>query len=299
MPHTEQVTIIGAGPAGLSTALQLKRYGITPLLLEAQEMGGLLRNANLVENYPGFPGGIPGSGLVELFKEQVKLSSLAVTKEKVVDLTHDGQLFNVVTETESYLSHIVVIASGTKPKTFNDLQIPDPLQEKVFYEVHPLLHIRGKHITIIGAGDAAFDYALNLGRHNQITILNRGKETKCLPLLWERAAVMPNIEYLEKTRITNLSPSTNNGITLQCKGSQGVFQLSTAYLVGAIGREAQLDFAPNQSLESFQELERQGALYQIGDVCNGIYRQTSIAVGQGVLTAMKIYRYLSNLRNVF
>lgn len=299
MTHTEQVTIIGAGPAGISAALQLKRYGITPLLLEAEEMGGLLRNANLVENYPGFPAGIPGIDLVELFKEQAKQTSLTVTNEKVVDLAHDGRLFKVVTEIESYLSRIVIIASGTKPKTFNDLQIPDSLQEQVLYEVYPLHHIRGKHITIVGAGDAAFDYALNLGRHNRITILNRGKEKKCLPLLWERAAVSPNINYQEKTRISEISQSPNNGITLHCKGLQGVFHLNTHYLIGAIGREAQLDFAPNQNLENFRELVKQGALYQIGDVCNGIYRQTSIAVGQGVLTAMKIYRCLSNLRNEF
>jgi thioredoxin reductase len=53
--NINEVVIIGAGPAGLSTAIQLKRYGIEPILLEKEEIGGLLRNANLVENYPGFP----------------------------------------------------------------------------------------------------------------------------------------------------------------------------------------------------------------------------------------------------
>jgi thioredoxin reductase len=297
MMRTEDVTIIGAGPAGLSAALQLKRYGITPLLLEAGEMGGLLRNANLVENYPGFPGGIPGLDLVELFKEQAKKTSLAVARQKVIKLKHDGMLFQVVTDAMSCASRIVVIASGTKPKTFSDLQVPAALQEQVLYEVHPLLHLKGRHLTIVGAGDAAFDYALNLGKQNQITILNRGEQIKCLPLLWERAAVSQNITYLKKTRIIEMSDTPDNGIRLDCESPEGAFQISTHYLIGAIGREAQLDFMPDQILESVQDLENQGALYQIGDVCNGIYRQTSIAVGQGVLTAMKINRYLSNLRN--
>lgn len=299
MTPIEQVTIIGAGPAGLSAALQLKRYDISPLLLEAEEMGGLLRNANLVENYPGFPGGIPGLDLVERFIEQAQQTSLTVTRERVVDLRHDGRLFQVVTDAESYLSQIVVIASGTRPKTFLDLHIPDSLKEQILYEVYPLRHTRGEHITIVGAGDAAFDYALNLARHNRITILNRGQEIKCLPLLWERAAVSPDIQYLEKTRIDGLAPSNGNGIRLDCVSPQGEVQIHTRYLIGAIGREAKLDYANNLSPESFDELESQGALYQIGDVCNGIYRQTSIAVGQGVLTAMKIYRCLSNLRNDF
>jgi len=50
----KKVAIIGAGPAGIATAIQLRRYGINPLLFEKEKVGGLLRNANLVENYPGF-----------------------------------------------------------------------------------------------------------------------------------------------------------------------------------------------------------------------------------------------------
>jgi thioredoxin reductase len=227
--------------------------------------------------------------LVELFEEQAKKISIAITRERVVNLTHDGQLFQVVTDTDNHPSRIVVIASGTKPKTFNDIQVPSALHEKVLYEVHPLLHLKGMHITIVGAGDAAFDYALNLGRKNQVTILNRGERIKCLPLLWERVGVSPNLRYLQKTKIIELSETPNIGMSLTCKNPEGMFKINTNYLIGAIGRKAQLDYVPSQILDSFHNLENQGILYQIGDVCNGIYRQTSIAAGQGILTAMKIY----------
>ncbi|MBM3324354.1 MAG: hypothetical protein FJY66_01665, partial [Calditrichaeota bacterium] len=60
----KDVVIIGAGPAGIATSIQLKRYHIEPELLEQEEVGGLLRNANWVENYPGFPEGISGAALV-------------------------------------------------------------------------------------------------------------------------------------------------------------------------------------------------------------------------------------------
>ncbi|MGE5123202.1 MAG: FAD-dependent monooxygenase, partial [Acidobacteriaceae bacterium] len=63
----EQVIIIGAGPAGLAAAIQLKRYGVQTRLFERKKAGGLLHNANLVENYPGFPQGIAGPALVDLF----------------------------------------------------------------------------------------------------------------------------------------------------------------------------------------------------------------------------------------
>lgn len=289
---TEKVTIIGAGPAGLSTALQLKRYGITPLLLERERIGGLLRNANLVENYPGFPGGIPGVELVQLFEEQANNSSITTNQEEVTEITHDGKVFQVVTHSNVYPSLVVVIASGTKPNTFTDFTIPEALLKKVYYEVYPLLNLDGRHITIVGAGDAAFDYALNLSNKNEVAILNRGKQIKCLPLLWKRADASPNITYHKKTRIIEISDVPNTGMFLKCLSPGGVIRLHTDYLIGAIGRDAQLDFLSSQMLGRFDELEKQGVLYLVGDVKNGLYRQTSIAVGEGILAAMKIYRHI-------
>ena len=55
--------------------------------------------------------------------------------------------------------------------------------------------VEGKRVVIVGSGDAAFDYALNLGRKNKVIILNRGDKPKCLPLLWERAQKVANITY--------------------------------------------------------------------------------------------------------
>jgi len=60
------VIIIGAGPAGIACAIQLKRYNINTIVLEKDKIGGLLKNANLVENYPGFPNGINGEKFVQL-----------------------------------------------------------------------------------------------------------------------------------------------------------------------------------------------------------------------------------------
>ena len=81
--QTENIVIIGAGPAGLAAGLQLKRYGEEFILIERDNIGGLLRNANLVENYPGFPGGISGRELVRRFKKQVSEISVKVTFTEV------------------------------------------------------------------------------------------------------------------------------------------------------------------------------------------------------------------------
>jgi thioredoxin reductase (NADPH) len=288
----EDVIIIGAGPAGIATAIQLKRYGVHPLLFERALVGGLLRNANLVENYPGFPRGISGTKLVKLFVSQAKNLDIEVTYEEVIDLVYDKELFQVKTKHHGYLSPVVVIATGTKPLRFTDLVIPEDLTERVFYEVYDLLQMEGKCVAIIGSGDAAFDYALNLGMKNQVIILNRGEKPKCLPLLWERAQTLESITYKNNTKVNKIRKDSMAGMLVDCQTPAGELQFHADYLLGAIGRETCLDCLSETFVQQASNLEKRGVLYIIGDVNNGIFRQTSIAVGDGVLAAMKIYRYL-------
>jgi thioredoxin reductase len=285
----EDVIIIGAGPGGLATALQLKRYGINPLVFEQEQIGGLLHNANLIENYPGFPGGIPGPELVQLFIDQVHDLSVKIAHAKVEELNYLENKFRVSTPQQVYQAQIIVIASGTKPRLFSDIEIPVDLQDRVFFEVYPLLDLHGQSIAIIGAGDAAFDYALNLGKNNDILILNRGEQISCLPLLRERAGRSPRIQYFQNTRISQLSMTPDRKMALECSTPTGHDILKVDSLVGAIGRDPQLDFVSGQFAEKALQLEDSGDLYYVGDVVNGLYRQTAIAVGDGILTAMKIY----------
>ena len=284
------VTVIGAGPAGLAAALQLKRYGIQARVLEKHNPGGLLHNANLVENYPGFPGGIRGVDLVRLMTEQALGIGVRVTRDAVNELDFVDGEFKIKMASAVYHSRRVVVASGTKARKFRDFEVPEELSGRVLYEVYPLLEVSGCVIAIVGAGDAAFDYALNLARGNRVLVLNRGTELKCLPLLWERANVEPRIKYLGNVTIRELKPSSKGQILIKYITPQGDSSLAVDYLVGAIGRVPQLDFLSNNVKRDTRRLQRDGFLYLVGDVKNDIYRQTSIAVGDGILAAMEIYK---------
>ena len=291
----EEVIIIGAGPAGLATALQLKRYGINPLIFERDQIGGLLHNANLVENYPGFPGGISGPELVRIFKDHVRVNSLRIKPKNVDGLTHHEGVFQVVTSDRSFQARIVVIATGTKPRIFTDFEIPDDTRELIFYEIYPLLDRKEQRIAIVGAGDAAFDYALNLGKRNDVLVLNRGEEISCLPLLWERAKDIPSITYLPNTSISRLESNPGHDMLLECSTPDGPKSIQVDMLIGAIGRDAQLDFISGQFSKKAIQLVSHGDLYYVGDVTKGLYRQTAIAIGDGILAAMKIYRRLKEM----
>ncbi len=289
--NVEPVMIVGAGPAGLAAAIQLKRYGLHPLIFERANLGGLLLNANLVENYPGFPAGIPGPELVKLFTQQALNLGIQVIFEEIVALEYDQGIFKASTKQGSYFAQLAVIATGTKPMPITGISVPDDIRGRIFYEVYPLLGVEGKRIVIIGGGDAAFDYGLNLSRKNQVVILNRGEVVKCLPLLWERACNVPALQYRAKTDLVHLEALPGNRMMINCQTPGGVLKLDADYMVGAIGREPRLDFFSEAIDQRTRELEEQGVLYLIGDVKNGIYRQTSIAVGDGVRAAMKIYRW--------
>lgn len=286
----KEVIIIGGGPAGMIAAIQLARYGITPLLFEKNQLGGLLWNANLVENYPGFPSGITGPKLVKLLTKHYQQMGIK-TLYQTVKLINYNDSFLVQTDENEYTSRMLVIASGTTQKNFPNGFIPVEARHRVFHEVFPLLDVRDKKIAIIGAGDAAFDYALNLAPDNKVTILNRSETIKALPLLVTRSKANRNISYLDSHQILSVDYLDEN-LHISTSGGDGHEIFVVDYLIGAIGRKEN-KIPLTESMKSIENsLVEMNKLYYIGDVKNGIYRQTAIAIGDGLKAAMQIYRFL-------
>ncbi len=292
----DEVTIIGAGPAGIACALQLARQGICPVLLEGDSPGGLLRNANLVENYPGFPGGIPGPELAGLFLAQLASVGIIPKSLRVLLLDHREGAFLLQTGESSFSSRIVVVASGTRPIPLEPGRVAPEAGGLVFYEIVPLADKENKRIVIVGGGDAAFDYALNLGRRNEVVILNRGAKTRALPLLKERVAGAKRIRYIPGAQVEAVRPDQRQGLIIGVDEGGKRSILPADYLVCAIGRAPEAEFV-SPGLKDARDLTERGLIHFIGDVKNGMFRQTAIAVGDGIRAALMIAEKLRKERD--
>lgn len=295
MKEEADVAVIGAGPAGISAAIQLNRYGIKTILLEKSEPGGLLLNASLVENYPGFPEGITGRELSSLFEQQLRLNGTEICREEVLSLNRKDGIFEVLTDKRMIRSPVVIVASGTVPVQLSGCEISPYADEKIFYDLRQLRGIKCKTIAIIGAGDAAFDYAVSLSEENSVIILNRSDRVKCLPLLYSKVMNIDNISYRENINVQRIEPCPE-GLVLY-PGSQGFQEkegIKVFSLVVAVGRKPSTDYISEDIMAGLNNLKDSGYIYMAGDVSNGIYRQTAIAAGDGVRAAMKIAMQMRN-----
>jgi len=298
MNYTSTITIIGAGPAGIASGIQLKRFGFHPVLLESENTGGLLLNANLVENYPGFPDGITGPELVRLFEKHLRNLDIDVCRERVVAIDHRDENFVIETDKREIRSPFTIISSGAKPKKIELKLSQENLAEKIFYEVYKLGSVENKQIAIIGSGDAAFDYALNLSKRNKVIILNRSDKTKCLSLLWERSISDRNIEYRSNITVQSVGKADGRlSLDIEDTVEKKKLALSADYLLIAVGREPETSFIDDKFKSKTDELIASGRLYFAGDVVNESHRQASIAIGDGIRTAMKIRDQIESERS--
>lgn len=280
-----EVLIIGAGPSGLSAAIQLKRNNIKTIILEQSKPGGLMHNANLIENYPGFPNGIKGVELANLFVKQFKDMGGVIDIEKALKVSYN-KCINVLTNKRIIQTDYLIVASGTSGIKLPVILDSVNTRKRYFTEIDIIKGVSQKRIIILGSGDCAFDYAISLAQRNRIWILGRSKKYKCLDLLYKKASEIKNIKYLSDTTVEDIQQKENE-IIVTCSNKT---HLVSDLLVFAIGRKPNLEFMGKKSMAEITI--PQDLIYFIGDVANSNNRQVSICVGNGVLTAVKISEIL-------
>jgi len=283
--------VIGGGPAGIATAIQLDRYGLDTILVEKGKIGGLIFNANFVENYLGFPNGIKGPALASLIEKHLNQTMVVVKSDEIRNIEFEGGLFRANGKSEQYEAEFLILASGTVADELQYDGLNSIPFERIHTDLRTLYDVENKVIGIVGAGDAAFDYGINLSSKNHVLIINRRNSHKALPLLWDRIQKVEEIDYLVNSKIMKLSFKTS---LLQIHLRDGSIK-EIDHLLFAIGRKPDLSLIPHALQGVLKEQEKEGKFEMVGDVKNGIYRQVSIAAGDGIKAAMIIYRKINEL----
>jgi thioredoxin reductase len=283
---THEVVIVGAGPAGVAAAVQLARSGIRPVVVEKSVVGGAIREANFVENYPGFPEGIRGDEIARLLERHLGVHGIQSVREEVTVVTRSETCYQVRTAGGLYEARHVIIASGAKPKPLPDDVPLNLLSKGTHYSLDSLRETEPKTVAIIGAGDISFDYAQSCSSFaERVLLLGRSSKPRCLRVLEMRAHKNPKIEVLPGHPVTGVSEE-DNGLVIQCRD-----QVVTAdEILVAVGRVANAAFLDPELAGSCVtgRLDAGNGLFFAGDVIRGDLRQVAIAAGDGLRCALTI-----------
>jgi len=300
------IVIVGAGPAGLTAAMQLTRMGMPVQLFEAHRAGGLLNQAYRVDNYPGQCEGICGSELAARLARHAERVGVTIRLQRVTQIAAIENAFAVSVADETIVAKTVILATGTAPIPWHTDAIAPTARDRVHADVNELRHCSDRQIVIVGAGDAAYDYALTLASRNSVTLLRRSDAPRAHRLLQNEVAMQKTIAIRASTqlqRVDSDNTAATPGLTLRIANAGQTESLAADHVLLAIGREPNLSMlepslnARVATLANDEGKPKTGVkciengsatLYSIGDVVNGRCRQTACAVGDAMAAAMTI-----------
>ncbi len=302
-----EVIIIGGGPAGLTAGLYTSRAGLQSLLVERGICGGQIVNAALVENYPGFPDGIPGLKLGSLMQQQAVKYGLEVVTAEVTSIT-DGQPYRVSTTEGDFEAMAIIIAAGSEYRKLGVAGEEGLSGHGVSYcATCDGFLFRDREIAVVGGGDTAISDALELSRHaKKVYVIHRRDQLRAGQVLQQRAFAEPKLEFIWSTVVEEL---VGDKILEELKLRN--VKTSQHSILKVEGVFVAVGLMPNsQSFFSILDLDDAGyivtdetmatsspGIFAAGDIRRNSPRQVSAAVGDGATAAMSAFRYVQEIGN--
>lgn len=301
-----KLLILGSGPAGFSAALYAARAELNPVVLTGMELGGQVSLTYMVENYPGFPDGVEGSELVELFQKQAQRfgAQIVMDTATLVDLTQ--RPFYVRTYQGEYLADALIIATGATPRHLNVPGEAELTGRGVSYcATCDGWFFKDKDVIVVGGGDSALEEGIFLTRYaRSVTIVHRRDELRAGAILQSRARNNPKISFIWNSVITDiLGTEAVKSVRLKNLVTGEVTEKPTDGVFIFIGH------TPNSQLFASQlEMDQQGYLivdkwmrtnvpgvFAAGEVADPHFRQVITSAGMGAAAAMQAIHYLEEL----
>ena len=194
----ENSIVIGGGPAGYTAALYLARAGLDPLCIEGWAAGGQLLTTTTVENFPGFPEGIPGPDLVTQMRTQAERLSTRFVMEDATAVDLSSRPFTVETSSATFQTHSLIIATGATAKKLG-LPSEEALQNRgvAYCAVCDGPLFTGQRVGIVGGGDAALTEAMYLTAFaTEVVVIHRRREFRAAQIMVEQAKDYENLSLL-------------------------------------------------------------------------------------------------------
>lgn len=298
-----KVLVLGAGPAGMSAALYAARAELNPLVLTGNELGGQASLTDTIENYPGFPEGIGGGELGDLFKKQAERFGARFEYDLASAVDLSARPFRVQTYSREILADAMIIATGASP---NHLNVPGE-EELTGRGVSYCATCDGwffkeKKIVVVGGGDSALEEALFLTRFaRSVTIIHRRDALRAGAILQRRAQENAKIDFCLESVVTEIVGDEKvKAVKIKNVKTGAVSDLETDGVFIFIGH------TPNTALFKGQlEMDGQGIIatdhlmhtsvagvFAAGEVMDRVYRQVVTSVGMGAAAAIEATRFL-------
>ncbi len=338
-PATQQdqtVVIIGSGPAGLTAAIYAARANLNPVVVEGEpsstsdQPGGQLMLTTDVENYPGFPEGVMGPDLMQMFRSQAERFGAQMVTDKVTKVDFSARPFGVwvgeagtdtgggadtdtpaeptqaePTQTEpTYKAEAVIVSTGAQ-------SIMLGLDNEAELVGHGLstcatcdgFFFRDQEIAVVGGGDSAMEEATFLTKFaSKVTVIHRRDQLRASKIMQERAQANPKIEFLWNQVVTQyLGNGKLEGVRLRNTQDSSESELALGGLFIAIGHKpntdlfaGQLDMKPSGYLitQPDSTATNIAGVFACGDVQDDTYRQAVTAAGSGCMAAIEAERWL-------